>query len=152
MNLKEMLSKRKKSREEDINILNIMDMFLVMVIFLLQTGVFLRLAVIDLVLPSLNKGQSQTAEQPQNLVLIILAVRESGFQLKSLGFKFDPVEKNNNQYNYSLLVEQLKMIKQQHPYAEDIIISPESKVKYDTIIKVMDRCRETGFPNVSLSG
>lgn len=152
MNLKEMLSKRKKSREEDINILNIMDMFLIMVIFLLQTGVFLRLAVIELVLPSLNKGQSLTQEQPQNLVLIVLAVRETGFQLKSLGFTFDPIENSNNQYNYSLLAEQLKTIKLQHPYAEDIIIAPDAKVKYDTIVKIMDRCRETGFPNVSLSG
>ncbi|MCD4665620.1 MAG: biopolymer transporter ExbD [Bacteroidales bacterium] len=47
---------------------------------------------------------------------------------------------------------QLKQIKQKHPHAEDIIISPAARVKYDIIIKVMDRCRETGFPNVALSG
>jgi biopolymer transport protein ExbD len=153
MNLKLMLSKRKKSREEDINLLNIMDMFLIMIIFLLQTGAFLKLAIIELVLPSLSKGQSQVqTQQQENLVLIVLAIRENGFQLKSLGFKFDPILKSNNQYNYAILVEQLKVIKQQHPQAEDIIIAPESKVKYSTIITVMDRCRETGFPNISLSG
>ena len=81
-----------------------------------------------------------------------MAVKESGFQLKAQGFKFDPLNKINNKYDYQNLIEQLKQIKQQHPYAEDIFISAENNVKYDIVVKVMDRCRETGFPNVSLSG
>ena len=112
----------------------------------------MRLAVIEFSLPSLNKGQTaQMQSQQKKLVLVILAVKENGFQLKALGFKFEPLNRLNNSYNYPQLVNQLKEIKQRHPYAEDIIISPESKVKYDIIIKVMDRCRESGFPNVSLS-
>jgi biopolymer transport protein TolR len=101
----------------------------------------------------LNKDQSkQIQERTQKLVLVILAIKETGFQLKAQGFKFDPLYKVNNQYDYRQLVEQLKQIKQTHPYAEDIFISPENKVKYNIIIKVMDSCRETGFPNISLSG
>lgn len=152
MNLKALLQKRKAAKDIDVNILPVMNIFLLLIPFLLLTAVFVRLAVIELSLPTLGKGEGPPQYDQEKLVLIILAIRENGFQLKSLGFKFDPIDNTNGQYNYTLLVNQLKEIKLQHPQAEDIIISPEAHVKYDIIIKVMDRCRESGFPNVSLSG
>jgi len=153
MNLKQSLGRTRKQEDVDVNIIPVMNIFLLLIPFLLLTAAFVRLAVVELSLPSLNKGRgSQTIENRDKLVLVILAIKETGFQLKAQGFKFDPLYKINNKYDYKRLVEQLKQIKQRHPYAEDIFISPESKVKYDIIIKVMDRCRETGFTNVSLSG
>lgn len=153
MNLKQAIGKDKRQEEVDVNIIPVMNIFLLLIPFLLLTAAFVQLAVVELSLPSLNKGQGQqTLERPQNLVLIILAVKETGFQLKAQGFKFDPLNKVNNQYDYRQLIRQLKQIKQAHPYAEDILLSPDNKVKYDIIIKVMDRCRETGFRNVTLSG
>ena len=153
MNLKQAIDKDKRQKEVDVNIIPVMNIFLLLIPFLLLTAAFVQLAVVELSLPSLNKAQGLKAqERPQKLVLIILAVKENGFQLKAQGFKFDPLNKVNNQYDYRRLIRQLKQIKQSHPYAEDIFISPENNVKYDIIIKVMDRCRETGFSNVSLSG
>lgn len=153
MNLRQTLGRDRQIKNNDVNIIGVMNVFLLIIPFLLLTAAFLRLAAVDLSLPSLGKGRSQTEEPPRNLVLVILVIRETGFQLKSsLDIKFDPIDKNRDQYNYAKLVEQLKVIKEKQPQAEDIIISPEAKVKYDVIIKVMDRCRETGFLNVSLSG
>ena len=153
MNLKKSMGREKRIKEVDINIIPVMNIFLLLIPFLLLTAAFLQLAIVELSLPTLNKNRTQQVQQkPKNLVLILLSVKEKGFQLKSPGFKFQPVDKINKKYNYAQIVEQLKQIKNKHPQAEDIIISPEAKVKYDIIIKVMDRCRETGFPNVSLSG
>ena len=153
MNLRETMGKERRQKEVDVNIIPVMNIFLLLIPFLLLTAAFVQLAVVELALPSINKGRgSQQQQRSQNLVLVILAVRENGFQLKAQGFKFDPLAKHNNKYDYPKLLEQLKQVKQKHPYAEDIFIAPESRVKYDTIIKVMDRCRETGFSNVSLSG
>ena len=153
MNLKQSLKREREMKDNDVNIIPVMNIFLLLIPFLLLTAAFVHVAMIELSLPALNKGQGSTMqEQPKNLVLVILAIKDTGFQLKSLGFTFDPLEKINGQYNYRDLTEQLKQIKIQHPYAEDIIVSPEADVKYDIIIKVMDHCRETGFPNMSLSG
>lgn len=147
------LKRDRHQKDVDVNIIPVMNIFLLLIPFLLLTAAFVRLAVVELSLPSLSKGPTEQMQQrSEKLLLVILAIKETGFQLKAQGFKFDPLNNQNNQYNYSQLIEQLKQIKQLHPYAEDIFISPESKVKYDTIIKVMDRCRETGFPNVSISG
>ena len=153
MNLKKSTGRERRNKDVDVNIIPVMNIFLLLIPFLLLTAAFVRLAIVEISLPSMNKNKTkQIQEQPKNLVLILLAVKETGFQLKSPGFKFQPVNKINNEYDYRAVLEQLKQIKNKHTHAEDIIISPEAKVKYNIIIKVMDRCREIGFPNVSLSG
>ncbi|MBC8181653.1 biopolymer transporter ExbD [candidate division KSB1 bacterium] len=153
MNLKKSIGRERRIKDVDVNIIPVMNIFLLLIPFLLLTAAFVRLAIVEISLPTLGKNRAkQVQETPKNLVAILLSVKETGFQLKSPGFIFKPVNKINNQYNYDIIVEQLKQIKNKHPHAEDIFIAPEAKVKYDIIIKVMDRCREIGFPNVSLSG
>ncbi|MBD3288753.1 hypothetical protein GF337_08130 [candidate division KSB1 bacterium] len=152
MNLKQAMGKTRNPEDEDVNIIPVMNIFLLLIPFLLLTAAFVKIAVLDISLPSLGKGGAGQQEQQKDLTLVILAIKETGFQLKSPGFKFDPINNNGKKYNYRALVTQLKDIKAQYAAAEDIIISPESKVKYDIIIKVMDKCRESGFPNVSLAG
>ena len=153
MNLKKSIGRERRIKDVDVNIIPVMNIFLLLIPFLLLTAAFVRLAIVEISLPTLNTDRTnQVQETPKNLVLILLSVKEKGFQLKSPGFKFNPVNKNNNRYNYDKIIEQLKQIKTKHPHAEDIFIAPEAEVKYDIIIKVMDRCREIGFPNVSLSG
>jgi len=151
MNLKKSLGREKK-QDEEVNIIPVMNIFLILIPFLLLTAAFIKLAILEISLPSLGKGAKVQQETEKELVLVILAIKEDGFQLKSPGFKFDPINKNGANYDYRLLLGQLKQIREKHATAEDIIISPESKVKYDIIIKTMDQCRETGFANVSLAG
>ena len=151
MNLKQSLGRERK-KDEEVNIIPVMNIFLILIPFLLLTAAFIKLAVLEISLPQIGKEAKSQQEQPKNLILVILAIKENGFQLKSPGFKFDPINKYSENYNYQLLAKQLKEIKDKHNNAEDIIISPEPKVKYDIIIKTMDQCREIGFPNVSLAG
>ncbi|OQX96239.1 hypothetical protein B6I21_01440 [candidate division KSB1 bacterium 4572_119] len=153
MNLKKSMGRERQVKDTDVNIIPVMNIFLLLIPFLLLTAAFVRLAVVELSLPSLGKNRTKQIQQdPKKLILVILVVKENGFQLKSPGFKFVPVNKVGNQYNYPRIVEQLNQIKVKYPHAEDIIISPDARVKYNIIIQVMDRCRESGFPNVSLSG
>jgi len=152
MNFKTALRKERSHEDEDINIIPVMNIFLLLIPFLLLTAAFVKIAVLELSLPSLGKGKQQVVQQNKDLVLVILAIKETGFQLKSPGFKFDPVNKVGDTYNYRQLLTQLNDIKEKHANAEDVIISPEGDIKYDIIIKVMDNCREKGFPNVSLAG
>ncbi|NOZ62684.1 MAG: hypothetical protein GXO74_13515 [Calditrichaeota bacterium] len=152
MNLKRSLGRDRTAEDSDVNIIPVMNIFLLLIPFLLLTAAFVRIAVIELSLPTLSKNRTIQVQQNKKLVLVILAIKETGFQLKSPGFKFDPVNRVGNKYNYAPLVQQLKQIKSKYSYAEDIIIAPAARVKYDIIVQVMDRCRESGFPNVSLSG
>ena len=85
-------------------------------------------------------------------MVTILAISEKGFELKTKGLKIPFIIKKEDNFDFQTLVEKLQKIKERHVQTEDIILAPHVSIKYDTIIKVMDRCRENGFFNISISG
>lgn len=151
MNLKRAIGRERRPEDVELNITPVMNMFLILVPFLLLTAVFVRIAVLELSLPTLKKGQSQ-APAKENAVLVILSVSENGFLLKAPETKFPPIRLKENQFDYGTLVERLREVHNKFATTDDIIISPAAEIKYEVIVKVMDRCRENGFPNISISG
>ncbi|MFQ5865065.1 MAG: ExbD/TolR family protein [bacterium] len=152
MNLKESLGRERRNQQEDLNITPVMNIFLILVPFLLLTAVFVRIAVIEFSLPSANKKSEIAGAKPGKAIVTILAINEKGFELKTHGVRFPIILKKQDNFDFQTLVARLKQVKQLHNDTEDIIIAPQASIKYDTIIKVMDRCRENGFPNISISG
>ncbi|MDZ7344796.1 MAG: biopolymer transporter ExbD [candidate division KSB1 bacterium] len=155
MNLKARL-RRHRPTGGDLEMTPIMNIFLILVPFLLLTATFVKIAILEMTLPSLNKPVIQettaTAEKPKQLVLNTLAIKANGFELKSPTFNFPLIPKTGEQYNYEQLQANLKQIKERFPNSEDVVVAPEDEIKYDVVVKVMDRCRESGFPNISISG
>ena len=154
MNLKAVMRKR-AGDGDDLQMTPIMNVFLILVPFLLLTASFVKIAILEMSLPSLSQQatpQPVTPEQHKQLVLNMLAIRQNGFELKSPTFNFPFIAKKDEQYDLEQLKANLQQIKNKFPDSEDVVIQPEDAIKYDVMIKVMDRCRESGFPNISISG
>jgi len=155
MNLKDSMNRRLRSRSgtTDLNLTAVMNIFLILIPFLLLTATFVRIAVLELSLPTRDRFESQSMQsQPESSILNILQIRENGFQLKSPNMNFDPLARTQQGYPWQQLRSQLKKVKKKYPDVNDIIIAPDNSIRYDTIISVMDQCRESGFPNISVSG
>lgn len=155
MNLKAKIKTREAGSSE-LQMTPIMNVFLILVPFLLLTASFVKLAVLEMSLPSLTQSAggsiTQASEDNKPLVLNMLAVRQNGFELKSPTLTFSFIEKKGEQYDFEQLQAKLRQIKDKFPDSEDMVIQPEDAIKYDDVIKVMDRCRDSGFPNISISG
>jgi len=151
MDLKKALGRDRGYLENELNITPVMNVFLILIPFMLLTAVFVQIAVQEFSLPSADTPTTDPAQQ-KKAVLTILAINENGFELKTQGEKFPIIIKRDDNFDFQTLVERLQEVKQLHVETEDIIIAPQAAIKYDTIIKVMDRCRENGFPNISISG
>jgi biopolymer transport protein ExbD len=155
MDLKEAVQRRRHHNEDaDIDLTAVMNIFLILIPFLLLTAVFVKIAILELSLPNLEKKSStvQRQAEPKSVVLNFLFIRDDGFEFKSPEFKFSPIPKTNNTYNWQELIKQLEMAKTKYPDSKDIIIAPDNSIKYETIITVMDHCRESGFTQISISG
>ncbi|RMD95421.1 MAG: biopolymer transporter ExbD [Calditrichaeota bacterium] len=152
MNLKKTI-RRERGTGDDVNITPVMNLFLVLVPFLLLTAVFVRIAVLELSLPSLNQTSRQTKPQAQKpVVIILLAITPGGFEIKAPAMNLKPIRLKDDLYQFDVLRKTLKSIKARYPDTQEITIQPDDRVLYETIVKVMDACRETGFPNISISG
>lgn len=150
MDLRKASGREKSHQPDELNITPIMNIFLILVPFLLLTAVFVRISIHEFSLPTGEDTANREAPQKKPVVTL-LSITENGFQLKTQGKSFPDIPKSDDDYDYASLVAALSEVRSMHAEAEDIILAPASSIKYKIIIQVMDRCRENGFLNISIS-
>lgn len=153
MNLKDAVRHRLRGHagNEDVNLTAVMNIFLILIPFLLLTASFVRLAVLEMTLPDLERAGRQSSILTGRVVVNVLFIRENSIQLKSPEISLAQVPKVA-EYDWEALRIQLEQVKIKYPESMDVIITPESTIRYEIIITVMDICRDAGFPNISISG
>ncbi len=145
----------KKSTSEsvemiDLDVTPIMNLFMVLIPFLVSMAVFTHLAVIDFSLPPAASAENKPTESKELDISII--VTDRGFRIVGTGKKLELVPRVRGQYQYEQLRVLLKAIKFQYPSQKSVILVLDANVIYDDIIKFMDVCRESQFPDIGLSG
>lgn len=127
-----------KHEHTEINLTSMIDMMTILVFFLLVHGGFIRLAVLQLNLPS---AQSTAQPEPPAFELEI-TVREASIDIgdRASGL-INRVEKTETGYDYERLTEQLRRIKQQYPSKEEATVLVEPYIPYEVLVAVMDHVR-----------
>jgi biopolymer transport protein ExbD len=149
---------RREREEPEVNMTAVMNIFLILIPFLLLTAVFAKIAVLEISLPTGSGGGSgsESIPPPEKSVLVVVKIMDGGkLQIMSSSpdiVRFDPIYSlADNKYNYEQLISQLQEVKEKLPWLDELVLQPEDNVQYDVIVKVMDRCRENGFDNVTLA-
>jgi biopolymer transport protein ExbD len=113
------------------------DIFTVLVTFLLMTAVFSRITVLQLDLPSANAGGPPAP--PQFRLEVI--VRDSGFELTNGEALIAALPKVDGEYDFATLAQLAQQLKRENPDVDDASVLMERTVKYDYLIQVMDTIR-----------
>jgi len=130
----------KRHREATINLVSMIDMMTILVFFLLVHGGFVRLAVLELNLPT---AQSEaTAETPE--FQLEVTVRETGIEVgdRATGV-LNRIDKTGDDYHFDELSAYLTRVKDQFPQKTDATLLLEPDISYEIVVAVMDRLRET---------
>ncbi len=159
--------RRYRAEEDtDINMVPIMNMFLVLIPFLLMSASFFHLKVINTSVPVLSDSSVGDAKEKEIKVTAILEIRKTGFYISATSDSLEAealdklnsviVKKKDDAYPLDEMALCLQKIKEMYPKSDTLILIPEETVIYDTIILAMDAARKTDdnklFPNVVLSG
>lgn len=123
----------------EIMLVPMIDIFTVLVTFLLMTAVFSRVTILQLDLPSANSG---AAPAPPEFRLEVI-VRESGFELTNGETLIAAVPKVDGEYDFQALSQLALQLKREYPDADDASVLLERQIKYDYLIQVMDAIRST---------
>jgi len=148
-------SKTKKTKSLELFISPVLNLFIILIPFLLMTAVFVQTSVIDLYLPTVSKARPNlTSESKPNIArekLLILSINphDLSFILQDKVMKIIPWKKNN--YNFDECKTFLQIIREKLPNQKSIIIEPDDSIIYDYIIHIMDQCRDAGLVNITLS-
>ena len=123
----------------EVMLVPMIDIFVVLVTFLLMTAVFSRITILQLDLPSSN---SQSAGTPPAFRLEVI-VRHEGFELTNGTKLIATVPKIDGKYDFNTLTQMAVSLKQDYPDASDASVLLERDVEYDYLIQTMDAIRST---------
>jgi biopolymer transport protein ExbD len=129
----------KRHRHAEINLVSMIDMLTILVFFLLVHGGFVRLAILELNLPT---AQSQApAELPE--FQLEVTVRDTGIEVgdRATGL-LNKIDKTGDDYHLDQLSAYLGTVKEQFPDKTDATLLLEPNISYDLLVAVMDRVRE----------
>jgi biopolymer transport protein ExbD len=129
---------RHARRPAELLLVPMIDIFTVLVTFLLMTAVFSRTVILQMNLPPAN---AEFKEPPPGLQLEVMVRKD---QLQVADRNSGPLATLPNLpggYNYDGLTDYLKRVKAKFPEKTDASILLESDTTYDTVVQVMDRVR-----------
>ena len=130
----------KRHRPAEINLVSMIDMMTILVFFLLVHGGFVRLAVLELNLPT---AQSQASPETPEFQLEV-TVRDTGIEVgdRATGL-LNRIDRTDDDYHLDQLSVYLAQVKDQFPQKTDATLLLEPDISYELVVAVMDRLRET---------
>jgi biopolymer transport protein ExbD len=140
-------SRFRKSVEVDLEILPLMNLFVVLIPMMLLSAVFLEVTVVRMDLPVDGAGDGSSAET------LDLSVRiEDGRYLIHGNSLAETEVLRAGDGDRDALTEALRVVAEAHPSNKSVRIVSRPATHYEEIIRVMDASREAGMPLVSLQG
>ena len=122
---------------EILNLTPMMDVFTVLVVFLLITAVFTSITIMELSVPASAGGPA--SNRPNFAIEVI--VRKAGLEIANGRTVEATIPKKDDKYDLKKLSEMLVQLKAQYPEKEEATVLMEPKVEYDHLIQVMDTVR-----------
>jgi biopolymer transport protein ExbD len=130
---------RRQRKPGELMLVSMIDIFTVLVTFLLMTAVFSRTVILELKLPPKN---SQFTPPPPGLHLEVI-VRRDSLQVAdtNTGPLAAPFPNKNGDYDFDALSQYLQFVKSKYPDKTEASVLVEPDTPYDTLVQVMDHVR-----------
>jgi biopolymer transport protein ExbD len=139
-----------KEEDHDLNLIPVMNLFMVLIPFLLMGAAFFHMAVIPTSTPSHTPGESDVPKTPttvsaslviksDRLALNFSSTNLTKEQMRDLGAEWPvtdgemPVEK---------MQSHLLSIKQKYPDSTTLVVLPDGELPYQQLVEVLDKTRE----------
>jgi len=131
---------RKHRKPAELLLVPMIDIFTVLVTFLLMTAVFSRTVILELKLPTNNPS---FVEPPPGLELEVI-VRQGSVQVadrKTGPLVTFPRTDTSGPYDIKGLSDYLQVVKGKYPDKTEATLLLEKDIPYDTLVQVMDTMR-----------
>jgi biopolymer transport protein ExbD len=132
---------RRMRKPAGLLLVPMIDIFTVLVTFLLMTAVFARITILQLDLPSAADGK---VTEPTFRLEVI--VRKDGLELTNGNALIATIPAVNGEYDLKALSELALSLKREYPDTDSASVLLEPTVRYDSLIQVMDAIRSTEAP------
>lgn len=145
-------SKPSDAIEDDIelDITPLMNIFIILVAFLISMAIFTKLAIVEFSLPpNVDSSMNSSDVKPQPKLTVRLDKKYLGVVLGESMLDSLPV--TGDSYPFGDLRERIAARSREHDFRGEIVIAPVDQIAFKLIVKTMDVARDAGFEKVGLS-
>ena len=135
---------RRALKPSGLLLVPMIDIFTVLVTFLLMTAVFARITILDLDLPSADIGKPVEPEFRLEVV-----VRKDGLELTNGTTHIATIPNIEGAYDLKTLSELAVSLKRDYPKTDSASVLLEPDVEYDILVQVMDAIRTVDASSVA---
>jgi biopolymer transport protein ExbD len=129
---------RHNRKPAELLLVPMIDIFTVLVTFLLMTAVFSRTVILELKLPPSN---AEFTPPPPGLQLEVIVRKDSLIVDDRNSGPLASFPNNAGGYDYEALTRYLQLVKSKFPDKTDATVLLEPDIAYDVVVQVMDRMR-----------
>jgi biopolymer transport protein ExbD len=134
----------------ELNVMPLMNLFVVLIPLLLLSAVFIEVAVIDMNQSASDEPQVKPEQEP---LALAIHIAEAGYVVRGNGIETRTVVRAaNDVVTRNRLTKTLREIAIEHPENQSIQIVAQETTLYEEIITVMDISRSAGLPQAALTG
>ena len=136
--------------EVELDITPLMNIFIILVAFLISMAIFTKLAIVEFSLPPNVDSTMNTSDQkPAPKLTVRLDKNYIGIVLGDALLDSLPVA--DNAYPFDSLAARLMVRSKENDYKGEIVVASVDQVSFKLIVHAMDICRNSGFEKVGLS-
>jgi biopolymer transport protein ExbD len=160
------------AQDEDVNLVPIMNLFVVLIPFLLMSAAFFHISVINASVPALQKDKTDLAKSEVAVTMMVRMEPESftitassdTLSREELAKLRAEIPRKGEGKGLQDLSDHLLACKQRYPKSETMLLVPDASIQYQEVIGAMDsgrwvemeqegaKARYELFPNVVISG
>ena len=139
-------TKDRRRAAGELNLVAYIDLLTCLIAFLLITAVWTQLARLQV--RQHGSGGDQEAGQPKKVVVM---VGDRGFNVV-VDQDREVLPRRDQRYDFAALGAALRRLKSALPDQEELVVSSEDGVAFETVVGAMDTALSAGFPALSLVG
>jgi biopolymer transport protein ExbD len=133
----------------DLDVTPVMNMFVILIPFLVSMAVFTHYSVLEFGLPP-NAGVGSGGPKKTDLKLTVV-MHQAGFDLTVGDSLMNTVPLNMDTGGLSSLEESLAEVRAYLNRKNEVVVAVNDGIVFDKVVQVMDVCRKTGFEKVALA-
>jgi biopolymer transport protein ExbD len=135
----------------ELDVTPIMNMFIILIPFLVSMAVFTHLSVLHFSLPP-NAGSGLSDSSPKPKLKITVVIAESHLAITHGEMMLDSITCISGNYDITLLTSRLRAYRTQKAFLNDeVVVAVRNSIPFNNVVKVMDVCRTVGFTRIGLS-
>lgn len=135
----------------DIDVTPIMNMFVILIPFLVTMAVFTHLSVIRLQTPSNVTGTTDWQDGKKPKLKLTAVVARDFLAITRGGTMYDSLPVQHGEYPYDAFEKRLVALRADTDVKDNCVVAVQDAVTFSYAVRVFDICKKAGFSDIALT-